>query len=92
MHTIFGQNEKQFAWAKLLHNGDYAIGLFNVDDTDAHLSISSVDLGIDRLSGKKLVYENLLSDGAVPVIGSSVVCLPVKAHDCVMLRAKVVNA
>ena len=92
VHTIFGQNEKQFAWAKLLHNGDYAIGLFNVDDTDAHLSIYSVDLGIDRLSGKKLVYENLLSDGAVPVIGSSVVCLPVKAHDCVMLRAKVVNA
>ena len=79
---------KAYIWAKLLNNGDYAIGFFNMEDNDSHMSFSAVDLGYGRTSGKRLVLTDLWTGEEEPMYGGIELFISVAAHGCRVFRAK----
>lgn len=85
-----GGTEESFIWAKLLENGDFAIGLFNLSNESINMYFCMPDLGLNRSCGKKLVMRNLWTGETDETIDYHYTAT-VKGHDCMMFRAKVVD-
>ena len=74
-----------------LQNGDLAIGFFNMGETDTNMTVSVYDLGFDSGCGKTLsLFDVWSKETSRPVNGS--ITHAVKAHECVVYRASVVDA
>ena len=79
--------------AKMLENGDYAIGIFNFTDENAnkwntHFTLEK--LGLPESTGKTLEMKNLWT-GETTVIKNGVFFKEVEPHDCLLFRAKVID-
>lgn len=90
VHSITGVNTD--CWVKLLNNGDFAIGMFNYEDAPSHLSFSAVDVGLSRVSGKKLLITDLWTGEPVPLLGGIEVSEVLQPHCCKIMRGKIVPA
>lgn len=90
IHTMFGN--RNYVWVKLLNNGDFAIGMFNLEDTPALLSFSAVDIGLSRVSGKKLALTDLWTGESVPMLGSIELSESLPPHGCKIMRGRVINS
>jgi len=75
-------------WARMLENGDYAIGLFNLSDTPYRQYFSIADLGLSEHFGKKFEMENLWT-GETSVL-SGAFSRMLEPHDCEIFRAKLI--
>ena len=80
--------------AKILSNGDYAIGIFNFTDEKIsrpyHNYISLEKLGLPESTGKTLEMKNLWT-GETTVVKNGVFYTDVEPHDCILFRAKVID-
>lgn len=82
---------KAYIWAKLLNNGDFAIGMFNMEENASHMTFSAADLGFGRTSGRRLVLTDLWTGEEQPMLGGIEVAMSVEGHGCKMFRAKAVK-
>ncbi len=87
---VRGGTEDCFIMARLLNNGDFAIGLFNLSDDVSNFYFCMAELGLNRSCGKKLVMTNLWT-GDVSETCDYRYTASIAPHDCLLLRAKVVN-
>ncbi len=81
--------------AKYLDNGDIAIGIFNFSDDAAtpwSAPIVLDQIGIFPDAGKTLEWTDLWTGETGTVTNSVLYNLPCPAHDCRLIRAKVVDA
>lgn len=76
-------------WVRMLENGDYAIGLFNYEDVPVRQHFSIADLGLNRVSGKKLVLRELWTGETLTT--ENFVCRNLEAHGFQLFRATVQN-
>lgn len=90
LNSIAGGNDECFIWAKLLDNGDYAIGMFNLTNAATNMYFCMSELGLNRTCGKRLVMKNLWS-GKTAETTDYYFTTTVEAYDCVLLRAKVMD-
>ena len=88
--AVRGGTEDCFILARLLSNGDFAIGLFNLSDTLSNFYFCMAELGLNRSCRKKLILTDLWS-GVVSETCDYRYTAAVEAHDCLLLRAKVVD-
>lgn len=89
-YQVGGTNECPI-WAKLLANGDFALGCFNLSDTEAIPFFSLADMGLSRVCGKTLALTDLWTGESVRM-PNDMLRVPLQPHDCRMFRAKVVDA
>ena len=76
-------------WVRMLSNGDYAIGLFNLTDEEGRAQFCLPDLGIDRSTGKTLQLKNVFT-GEEKTVYNGIYAEFLKPHDCTVFRAKIV--
>ena len=76
-------------WVRMLSNGDYAIGLFNLTDEEGRAQFCLPDLGIDRSTGKTLQLKNVFT-GEEKTVYNGIYAEFLKLHDCTVFRAKIV--
>lgn len=82
---------EDYIWVRQLTNGDLAIGFFNMGETDTNMTVSLYDLGFDSGYGKTLsLFDVWSKEVSRPVNGS--ITHVVKAHECIVYRASVVDA
>lgn len=77
-------------WFKLLDNGDYAIGMFNMDDKAHNMWFTMDDLGMNRSTGKVFELKNLWT-GETEEMCNGLYKSVIEPHDCRLFRARFVN-
>lgn len=85
-----GDTEDSFAWAKLLENGDIAIGLFNLSDDARNMYFTLTDLALPRSCGRKLQMQDLWTGEICQSVDGRFITR-VEANDCRVFRAKLVQ-
>lgn len=88
---IAGGTHESPIWVKLLANGDFAIGAFNLSDTQAAPSLALADMGLGRVCGKTLDLEELWSGGRLRP-RCDMLRFELPPHDCRIYRARVIDA
>ncbi len=78
-------------YARHLENGDIAIGIFNLGDTDYALGFNLDQLGLSRICGKTLKMKELWT-GEESIIKNETYLTKVEAHDCRIYRASLIDA
>jgi hypothetical protein len=78
--------------AKLLDNGDIAIGIFNLGDHPADPFISLDTLGLNRSTGKAIAMRDLWKHEDIGVYTDIFRTDFIAPHECRMYRAKIVDA
>ena len=73
------------AYARLLENGDFAVGLFNMGDKDSTITIGLDDMGITCNCGKTLHLHEVWS-GEDSVTVNDCIRSDIAAHDCRLYR------
>ena len=86
----WGDVENSFVWAKLLENGDIAIGMFNFSDDVRSMYFTLPDLALPRSSGMKLELKDLWT-GEVCYTEGDKFMTKVEGCDCRLYRAKLVK-
>jgi len=79
-----------FILVKVLADGDLAIGFFNLTDGDRELAIKFWDTGLSYASGMSLSLYDCWEHKEIGVFKERYAPV-VKAHDCVVVRAKLVK-
>ena len=87
--TPFWQNEDHRVYARLLANGDFAIGAFNLGDSDAAFSFGFDELGIPQASGRTLHMREIWS-GEESRPENATVRVRLAPHDCRLWRCRLV--
>ncbi len=87
---ISGGDDERFIWAKLLHNGDFAIGMFNLSDSSSNMYFCMAELGLNRSCGKKLVMTDLWTGNVYETCDYHFTAT-LEANDCLLLRARIVD-
>ncbi len=82
--------QDSFCIAKLLENGDIAVGLFNLSDSDRLLHFTTEDFGLAVGTGKTLQLTDLWT-GKKESVKNEIVNEPITAHGCRVWRAKVMD-
>lgn len=82
--------ENAFCLGKLLENGDIAIGLFNLSDSECMLYFGYEDFGLDAGTGKALALRDVWSGEESPM-PNELLWTAVPAHGCRVWRARVVD-
>ncbi len=85
-----GDAPDSFVWAKLLENGDFAIGFFNFGDDPLNMYFCLSDLGLSRFCNRKLEMTDLWS-GDVCETTDGRFLTRVNGGDCRIFRARVVS-
>ena len=85
----YGDQEDSFVWAKLLDDGDLAIGMFNLSDSPRNLYFTLNDLALPRFCGRKLVMTDVWSGETVETVDQRHM-VTVDGCDCRVYRAKIV--
>ena len=81
--------------AKFLSNGDIAIGLFNLSDTEVSMwqgTITFDMLGLPATSGKTLELRDLWSGEVFRAVNGVIQINKCAPHDCRVFRARIVDA
>lgn len=81
--------EECFILVKPLANGDLAIGYFNLSDGQKELALQFWDIGVPYANGKALSLYDCWSHNELGVHRERYAAV-VPAHDCVVLRARLV--
>lgn len=87
---VCGDTEDSFAWAKILENGDIAIGLFNLSDSPRNMYFTLTDLALPRFCNRKLELTDLWT-GEVSHTVDARYAVRVDGCDCRIYRAKLVE-
>lgn len=86
----WGDVENSFVWAKILENGDIAIGMFNFSDDPRGMYFTLSDLALPRSSGRKLELTDLWTGEVCYTVDSKFIT-KVDGGDCRLFRAKLVK-
>lgn len=86
----WGDVENSFVWAKVLEDGDIAIGMFNFSEDARSMYFTLPDLALPRSSGRKLELKDLWT-GEVCYTVDDKFMTRVEACDCRVYRAKLVK-
>lgn len=76
--------------ARILSNGDIAIGAFNFTDDRKEFSAQLDSLGLGECTGKTLELTDVWT-GAKQIIPHSTITVNLDAHQCAVYRAKVID-
>ena len=87
----WGDVENSFVWAKLLENGDIAIGMFNLSNDSRNMYFTLPDLSLTRSCGRKLELKDLWT-GEVCYTEGDKFMTQVDGCDCRVYRARLVKA
>ena len=89
---VLTNNDKDvcFTAARPLSNGDIAVGLFNLSETERNLSFLLEEYGIGVSSGRALELTDCW-EGKKSRSQNGVISVCLAPHDCVVYRAKVVK-
>ena len=82
--------DSAFVLAKALANGDIALGFFNFCDSNRELSLQFWDIGLTYSSGVQLSLYDCIEHKELGIFKERF-APTVPAHDCVVVRAKLVN-
>lgn len=85
-----GDTENSMVWAKILENGDIAIGMFNFSEDPRQMYFTLPDLALTRNCGRKLELTELWT-GEVCYTEGAKFMTTVAGGDCRMYRAKLVK-
>ena len=80
-------------YVRLLDNGDFAIGMFNLADEKSSMWASNLSLdtlGLAESTGKTLQMKDLWSGEQITVKNGIYTC-EIEPHDCRLFRAKVID-
>ena len=83
--------DDSFVWAKLLEDGRFAIGFFNLSDSKRNMYLSLNDLALHRFCDRKLVLHDVWSGETSETVDGFFLC-PTDAYDCHVFIADVVKA
>lgn len=83
------QGEECFILVKVLADGDLAIGFFNLSDDRRDMALMFWDLGMTYACGRKLSFYDCWKHEEMGVFRERF-SAPIEAHDCLMIRARVV--
>ena len=83
-----GHDEEHFVLARLLENGDIAIGMFNLSDGACNLFFHLSELGLSRICGRKLLMEDCFT-GQISESGNGQFVTRVEACDAKIFRCRV---
>ena len=75
-------------WVRMLSNGDYAIGMFNLTEETGRAQFCLPDIGLDRSTGKTLLLKNVFT-GEEKVIHNGIYAEFLEPHDCAVFRAEI---
>jgi len=84
-----GDVDNGFVWAKILENGDIAIGMFNFSEDARQMYFTLPDLSLQRYCGRKLELTDLWT-GEVSYTEGERYITTVEACDCRVFRAKLI--
>jgi len=84
-----GDGEDSFIWAKLLDNGDIAIGFFNFGEDPLNMYITLPDLALPRFCNRKLEMKDLWTGEVCSTVDAQFMTR-VDGCDCRVFRAKIV--
>ena len=87
----WGDVENSFVWAKLLENGDIAIGMFNLSNDPRNMYFTLPDLSLTRSCGRKLELKDLWT-GEICYTEGEKFMTRVDGCDCRVYRARLVKA
>lgn len=87
----WGDVENSFVWAKLLENGDIAIGMFNLSNDPRNMYFTLPDLSLTRSCGRKLELKDLWT-GEICYTEGEKFMTRVDGCDCRVYRARLVEA
>lgn len=90
MSTHHINNDRLIVLLKHLDDGTYALGLFNMDETDGEHAVTFSDFGLPTAAGYDVETHDILDGGDIQ-IWREYMRVPVKAHDCKMYIAKLVR-
>ncbi len=76
-------------WARMLSNGDYVIGMFNLTDVVERAQFCLPDIGIDRSTGKTLLLKDVFTGEEITVY-NGIYHEFLQPHDCRVFRAKLI--
>lgn len=79
-----------FALIKPLFGGEYAIGMFNLSDSDSEMSLQFYDIGLPYSSGYGLSFHECHS-GEDEGVSTERKAVKLKPHDCRLYRCKLVK-
>ena len=82
--------ENVFALVRPLSTGEYAIGLFNLSDKRAEMSLQFYDIGLPVFSGKGLEMYDCCSHSSAGTFTERYVT-QLDSHDCAVFKASVVK-
>ncbi len=82
--------ENVFALIKPLCTGEYAVGLFNLSDKKAEMSLQFYDIGLPAASGRGLELYDCYSHSTAGTFTERYVT-QLESHDCEVFRAKAVK-
>ncbi len=82
--------ENVFALVRPLSTGEYAIGMFNLSDKKAEMSLQFYDIGLPVSSGRGLELYDCYEHKVTGTFTERYVT-QLESHDCVMFKAKVVK-
>ena len=82
--------ENVFALIRPLSTGEYAIGMFNLSDKKAEMSLQFYDIGLPVFSGRALEFYDCYSHTSAGTFTERYVT-QLESHDCAVFKAKVVK-
>ena len=80
-------------YARLLSNGDYAIGMFNLSDQKAtrwNMALQLDRIGLPETTGKTLLLHDVWT-GEEMLVKGGIFTANIEPHDCRLFRAKVID-
>lgn len=89
--TFVYDDKESTVWVKLLDNGDFAIGFFNLSDTPRQAFLSFADIGLDRGCGKALSFRDVWKQEELGVFEDMYWIPSLGAHECKLFRAKLTD-
>ena len=87
------KNDDIMLYAKMLSNGDYAIGAFNFSDDETNFwqtNFTTEKLGLDEATGKTLLMKDVWTN-ETETVKNGIIRLSLKPHTFKLFRAKVVD-
>jgi len=77
-------------FVRFLSDNEYVIGLFNLSEEKQKFAVSFIEMGLQIYSGKGLSLSDCFTGEDMGIFKETYSCT-IPAHDCVMLKGRVVN-
>ena len=85
----YGETGDCRVYVRMLSNGDFAIGVFNLGETDAMFAFNFDEIGVPKACGKQPVLKEIWS-GKETIPPNATMRLTLKPHDCSFYRCRIV--